>query len=203
MSTEITFESFIKNYWNYYLELERQLIQAKQYVEFDESNFKSFSIEYLKLLQITCSEIDAVGKIIANYYDEKFYLIKYANIPKWGFVIQNNIKDINILKVLFNKDIELLPWSKWKYEDFKDKKNQTRYRLKKGCETPFWWTAYNAVKHERMSYDENNKKNYLRANLKNLIYAMSALFVLETAFINELNKGVDNNYTHSSLFEMQ
>lgn len=32
---------------------------------------------------------------------------------------------------------------------------------------------------------------------------MSALFILETAFINELNKGVDNNYTHSSLLEMQ
>ena len=65
MKSEITTSQFIKSYWNYYLELEDQLIQTKRFVDFDISNYKTFSIEYLKLLQATCSEIDVVAKIIA------------------------------------------------------------------------------------------------------------------------------------------
>ena len=68
MKSEITTSQFIKSYWNYYLELEDQLIQTKRFVDFDISNYKTFSIEYLKLLQATCSEIDVVAKIIAEEY---------------------------------------------------------------------------------------------------------------------------------------
>lgn len=43
--------TFKKSYWNYFLELEEQLISTKRFVTFDKNNFKSFSIEYLKLFQ--------------------------------------------------------------------------------------------------------------------------------------------------------
>ena len=58
MNTEITSQVFVRSYWNYYIELEDQLLATKRFVDFSDANFKTFSIEYLKLLQATRSEID-------------------------------------------------------------------------------------------------------------------------------------------------
>ena len=66
---EVDSISFIKSYWNYYLELEQQLYDIRKYVDFDRKNNNTFSIEFLKLLQAVCSEIDVVAKVIANYID--------------------------------------------------------------------------------------------------------------------------------------
>ena len=51
---------FVKSFWSYYLELERQFLETKRYVEFSENNSKAYSVEYLKLYQAICSEIDTV-----------------------------------------------------------------------------------------------------------------------------------------------
>lgn len=203
MKTEITLQQFIKSYWNYYLELEEQLIQTKRFVDFDVLNYKTFSIEYLKLLQATCSEIDVVAKIIAEKFDPSFAKLETKNIQKWGFVIQNHFKEIQSRKVSFLNDFYITPWQNWMYEQYKDKNNSVRYRLLAGAETPRWWTAYNKVKHERTSRYQNGKTNYCRANLENLISAMAALFVLEMQFIEELNKKSDVNITSSSLFKLE
>ena len=66
------FQFFEKNYWEYYLELEEQFISTKRYVAFDAANYKSYSLEYLKLLEAVCSEIDIVGKEIAHQIDSSF-----------------------------------------------------------------------------------------------------------------------------------
>lgn len=201
---EITLTQFIKSYWNYYLELEEQLIQTKRFVDFDISNYKTFSIEYLKLLQATCSEIDVVAKIIAEKFELSFSKLDNKNIQKWGFVIQKYFKEIQHIKVCFLNDFCITPWQNWGYEQYKDKKNSIRYRLLKGAETPQWWTAYNKVKHERTSHYQNGKTNYCRANLENLISAMSALFILETIFIEYLKKEEEVliTLTPSSLFKI-
>lgn len=60
------YKIFEKSYWNYFLELEDQFLATKRYVAFDTANFKAYSLEYLKLLEAVCSEIDIVGKEIAH-----------------------------------------------------------------------------------------------------------------------------------------
>lgn len=110
MKNEITISQFIKSYWNYYLELEEQLIQTKRFVDFDVSNYKTFSIEYLKLLQATCSEIDVVAKIIAEKFDPNFSKLDNKNIQKWGFVIQSHFNEIQKKKVSFLNDFYITPW---------------------------------------------------------------------------------------------
>lgn len=203
MKTEITISQFIKSYWNYYLELEEQLIQTKRFVDFDISNYKTFSIEYLKLLQATCSEIDVVAKIIAEKIDPKFSSLENKNIQKWGYVIQKHFNEIQSKKVSFLNDFYITPWRNWMYEQYLDKNNHIRYRLASSAETPFWWTAYNKVKHERTSHYQKGKTNYCRANLENLISAMAALFVLETLFIDQLNNNSNASFTKSALFELE
>jgi len=164
------------------------LIQTKRFVDFDISNYKTFSIEYLKLLQATCSEIDVVAKIIAEKFEPSFSKLDNKNIQKWGYVIQNHFNEIQKKKVNFLNDFYMTPWQNWMYEQYADKNGHIRYRLFKGSETPQWWTAYNKVKHERTSHYQNGKTNYCRANLENLISAMAALFILETIFIEYLKK---------------
>lgn len=201
MGTEISRKSFIRSYWNYFIELEEQLLSTKRFVDFEKTNNKTFSIEYLKLLQATCSEIDVVAKIIAEYCSPEFKSIDNKNMQKWGLVIQNTFPDIGSIKVRFNNDYEITPWSNWKYEIYQDKNNRTRYRLISGCETPYWWIAYNKVKHERTSQYRDGQTNYMRANLENLISAMSALFILEKLFLDELKTPLDD-YIKSKLFTL-
>lgn len=187
--SEIKLGQFIKSYWNYYIELEDQLLATKKYVAFDDSNYKTFSVEYLKLLQATCSEIDVVGKIIAQYSDESFNRNKNKSMQKWGLLVQTTFPEIENSTVLFLNDKEITPWKNWAYETYKDKDNRLRYRLKKGKNTPVWWTAYNKVKHERTSPYKEGKTNYSQANLENLILAMAALYIIEMKFIKLLFSG--------------
>lgn len=203
MKNEITIFRFIKSYWNYYLELEEQLIQTKKFVDFDISNYKTFSMEFLKLLQATCSEIDVVAKVIAETFEPDFSNFSNKNISKWGFIIQKHFKDIQSKKVSFLKDLYITPWQNWLYEQYKDSKGQFRYRLADTAKTPPWWIAYNKVKHERTSYYQKGKTNYCRANLENLIYAMAALYILEMLFIKHLDEDNNVHISKSSLFEFE
>lgn len=194
--------TFKKSYWNYFLELEEQLISTKRFVTFDKNNFKSFSIEYLKLFQAVCSEIDVVGKTIAQEFDSG-HSKKDLNIKKWGYILQKAFPSIESEVVFFENDIPFQPWRNWKYEEYKNKKGYRSLRLSDGKSTPLWWNSYNKVKHERTTYNENGKTNYSLANLGNLINAMAALFIVETYFISYLNKDKSIDFKPSELFKIQ
>lgn len=191
---------FVKSYWNYYLELEDQFITTKKFVEFDISNYATYSIEYLKLFQAVCSEIDVVAKILAEEYDTAFKKIKNKNIQKWGYYLQSAYPYLETISALFNNDYSICPWQNWKYEKYTDKNGALRYRLLQGKKTPFWWTAYNKVKHERTSRFKYGKANYSRANQKNLIYALAALFVLEKSYLESIKEETEKSYSSSKLF---
>lgn len=194
---------FIKSYWNYYLDLEDQFISTKRFVEFDVSNFTTYSIEYLKLLQAVCSEIDVVAKILSEEYDISFKSEKYISIKKWGFYLQQAYPNIGKITVSFNMDYVLSPWKNWRYERYYDTKNRLQYRLVEGTKVPFWWTSYNKVKHERTSHYKYGKSNYILANQENIINAMAALFILETLYLCSKNEDVDVVYDKSKLFKIE
>lgn len=197
-------QQFIRSYWNYFLELEEQLIGTKRFVDFDRENRKTFSIEYLKLLQATCSEIDVVAKMMAEKFDVAFKNVDNKNIQKWGLVIQKSFPAIGTVSVLFNNDYTVIPWENWEYETHLNSKGNMCYRLKQGKSTPSWWTAYNKVKHERTSPYKNGKTNYVRASLENLVAAMAGLFVLESMFIQYLVKEQNEiTYEKSRLFSIE
>ena len=58
-----------------------------RYVAFDESNFNTFSLEYLRIILATCGEVDTVGKCLAQIADPGFVPNK-SNILKWHYAIQ-------------------------------------------------------------------------------------------------------------------
>ncbi len=200
MKTEINASVFVKSYWNYYIELEEHVKETQRYVDFDSKNNSTFSIEYIKLLQAICSEIDVVGKVIASYVNAGFVNDRKANINKWGFEVQQVFTDISEIKVVFWNDFELQPWKKWKY--IQGKKGPI---LAEKAETPTWWNDYNAVKHRRTDIEKKTRPNYTRANLKSVSTALSALFVLEKLFLEYLFEQEKNTVMvqNSRLFRMK
>lgn len=182
-------DQFIKSYWNYFLELEDQLLETKRYIEFSVKNKKAFSIEYLKLYQAVCSEIDVVGKEIAVSITPKFDC-KHSNIKKWGFEVQKQYGFIKDKKVSFYNEMEFQPFKDWVYEkrtstDKNGKRNTTLAVVDDKKSIIPWWSSYNQVKHQRVGLIIGTN-NFQLANQNNLLFAFSALFLMESLYIEHL-----------------
>lgn len=194
-------ENFIKIYWNYYLQLEDELISIQKYINFDKKNWKTYSNELIKLLDIICSEIDVIAKEIVLYKNNYNNEDKLNSIKKWGIEIQQIIKNIETLNVCFNNEEIITPWSNWKYEKYTKKDGRKMIRLKTGKKTPEWWISYNKVKHERTAII-NGKYNYERANLKNVINALGGLYILEKYLFDEFDIWKTDYVKDSVLFRI-
>ena len=196
-------KQYIKSYWVYYTELEKQMLETRRYVDFSEDNFQTYSVEYLKLYQAVCSEIDVFAKTLATELDPDFDSDK-SNITKWWFVIQDWYEKQEIKAVSFCKEFELNPWENYKTEWVIGKKKQRYCRIVKedNIKTPEWWDAYTDVKHKRTVLDSKGILNYKKANLKNLSSAFAALYILERCFFNEIADEINlQTMGRSLLFE--
>lgn len=192
------FKNALSNYWEYYLELEDDFIATGKYVAFDEANYQSFSLEYLKLYQAVCGEIDSIGKVLAVSKNPSFDL-KRSNIYKWWYVVQHayrfnpEFKEASStpvlvplidVQLLFRERIPIAPWKGFRVVKFQDSKHRTRYKLDVGSSIPKWWSGYNAVKHRRMEIPEGDAgPNYRKANLGNILSAFGALYILENLLL--------------------
>jgi len=144
-------------YLNYYLLLERDLEVIFKYIEPEDANMKTYSLENVRLYLSICSEIDILFKQVLSgpnlknidqyrkkmnkKYGKNFYNQK-VKIEKYGITAKS-------------------PWI-----NFKNDKN------------PSWWTSYNKIKHDRLV-------KFNQATLKNIINAMSGLFVLVCFYISD------------------
>ncbi|MEK9135666.1 MAG: hypothetical protein AAB393_00980 [Bacteroidota bacterium] len=143
----------IEPHWNYLLAIERDLDELSRYVEFDEKNFDCFSIEIARILLASGAEVDVVCKQICRVIDAQSAaesIHRYRSLIKRGFP---GISQFVVLLPRFG--LRLKPWDEWN----------------KANGVPFWWTAYNKIKHNRDS-------EYRRANLKNALNAVAGLFVM-------------------------
>lgn len=181
-------DSFINSYWKYFLDLENEFANTQKYVAFDMCNKNTYSIEFLKLFQAVCSEIDVLGKEILHYFEPEFKINGMETIRHWGYGITQYVPESLSAPVLFDGKVRLDPWAKFGCEKFSNKKNATCYRLKENCAYPTWWSDYNKVKHTRTSCDEDGRVNYQRANLGNLIQAFAALYIVEQFYMDVLIK---------------
>lgn len=181
-------DDFIDSYWNYFLELENEFASTQKYVAFDMSNANTYSIEFLKLYQAVCSEIDVLGKEILLHFEPKFKVDGMVTMKHWGYGITTYLEKTLSATVCFNEKTNLKPWHKFAYIKCKSVKNSTYYKLDDNCVTPKWWSDYNKVKHSRTSVTESGQANYQRANFGNLVQAFAALYVLEIIYADVLRE---------------
>lgn len=167
-------------------------------------NKNAYSVEFLKLIQAVCSEIDVVAKEIASTLEPSFRADKSTNIQKWGYVLQKKLPMILKDEVVFDHEIRVFPWENWLYEQFRDEKNALRYRLNGKAETPAWWKAYTDIKHQRTRIAKNGEINFTKANLINTINCFAALYVLETEYMATMNGKQEpvNGIDGSKLFQL-
>lgn len=198
------FWKFKRSYWDYYLELEKQFMETKRFVEFDKINSKAYSLEYLKLYQAVCSEIDVVGKEIAMTVHPNAQIDEKATIKKWGYEVQQKFPSLKDELVEFNNLFTVQPFKNWEYEKHvsvdKHGNKRTGLRIKEGRKTLAWWINYNAIKHRRIGLLAG-ERNYQLANQSNLILALAALFLLEFLYMQNVLEYDEQLSEGSKLFK--
>lgn len=199
-----SFEQFVYEYWSYYRELEDDFLATRKYVSFDSANYQTYSIEYLKLYQAVCSEIDVLGKSMAYAINHSFKPEDGKNnILKWWFEIQDSYRVSSMQSIayagerptdklyeascLFLGVTKIMPWKSFRTEQYTAKDNSTRIRTVNKSVPP-WWSSYNDIKHNRVSLaiHKGEKSNYSKANLGNLINALGALYLLEKSYMESI-----------------
>ena len=179
----MTPQLFSKIYWKQYLLLEKDFLETEEYVAIDKSNYKTFSRRYTYLFLNICSEVDSIAE-------------EYCKIVKPSPKVKNIL--LKIAAIVDNDP------------SIKDQRVSTRYPYERINLVPFagfdnesaagWWQEYNLVKHYRTDEPENSIPNYQRANLKNVMLALSALFILCNNIYKLLGES-DLPLEQSKLFE--
>lgn len=199
------FENMVNQYWKYYLALENAFLETERYVELDyTNNSNTYSMTYMQLFQSICSEIDVVGKALAIKCEPAFKPTKYTGINEWWYHISQRFLDIQVLTCNFMGSNDIAPWSG--FVVIKNPQKGKKYILDEpnNSHTPDWWNKYNGAKHNR-TQKENEKSNYMNANLKNVVDSLSALYILETKLLELVfDKSSDDTISGkhiSSVFE--
>lgn len=152
----------LNNYWKYYLMLENRLINTFQYVELNEKNYNTFSNEFSLLITAAGNELDIIFKILCNYD-----LDDNKNIKFYSKVIYDNYPQLLNDEVSINEtNIVIKPFENLDI-------NSSKKSL-------FWWAIYDNLKHNRFSHIDE-------ANLKNVLYILSGLFLLEMKLFKEIS----------------
>lgn len=143
-----------KNYWRYYLMLEKRLIEINDIVEIHSKNYKSFSNGFAMLLQSIGAELDNFFKLYCGYN-----LADRKSITDYANTILNQDSAIVSQKVdVLNTNLSIIPFENW--------------NTLKPAKSLGWWQAYDNIKHNRVGNIED-------ANLENTLRALSGLYLLE------------------------
>jgi hypothetical protein len=201
--SKIDMQIFLNQYWEYFIVLENEFNDTEKYLTIDEDNYKSFSVEYAKLMQTICSEIDVLSKEYCRFLNEDY---KADTIAKYAYIITENRNDILNQEVLLIKKKHLIfkPWENWQYTINTDKNGIERVN----GTPPKWWTMYNKIKHERTTFSKSLNKHFFKfANQENVLNALSALFILEMYFYKDIVLEISDDYPlypneRSKIFDM-
>lgn len=140
--------------------LEKKFTDTLSYVELSEYNYNTYSDEYAHLLQTAGAELDAFFKVFCAH----FGLTKDRPcITDYACIILQKCHELKTQEVRVPEyGITFAPFQEW------DKG--------KAAKSLCWWEAFTDVKHKR---PENKDK----ASLKNVLYIIGALFILEMKYL--------------------
>lgn len=164
-----------------YLQLERELTELSYFITFDYKQLKVYSTKIADMLLRTVSEIENISKELCKkenikFYDSKkhvrqvVYFNEYFQRLEAYYGLSTRL--VNFTFDNCNDNIfvsKLMPFKK----DYSIKLNG------KEKATWSWYNAYNKIKHDRI-------KNFKQANLENLIYSLSALFLLNIYYMDKV-----------------
>lgn len=190
----MTTNEFTDVYWSQYVLVEKEFTSTLSCVSLSPENKKTFSFAYQKLLLEICSEIDVVIKQYCKILDPTF---AGEGITRCYECIKE--KDMSFFTQgvqLLNLEYIIYPWKKPEEDD-------SRFK------SPFWWMAYNKVKHCRTSIGEIDgvqQEYYKFANQEYTLYAMAGWYqILVNIYLRlatQEEKKVKTPLPGSRLFEL-
>lgn len=144
-------------YWDYYLTIENDLIETSRYVEFVNTNYLCYSIEFARIIMTAGAELDMVFKQLCVKIDPSS---KAENINTYYDIIIPKFPNIiNVQRYLRGYGLLLKPFDGWIQGN-----------------NPCWWThGYNKIKHERNTY-------FNKATLENAINIVAGLSIVLFSF---------------------
>jgi len=159
-------------YWPVYKNLEKELVELSNQVHIDDKQLDIYSVKIIELLLRSSVEIESISK---NLY---FSLGGTEPTDKDLYFDTDCIQLLEDNWLLSKKQVIA---SSLNFH-FLREENQILTPLKKankrGTSSSDWKKAYQAVKHDRAN-------NLRKGNLKNLIRAMAALFILNLYYKND------------------
>jgi hypothetical protein len=139
-------------HWQYFLALERDLVQTTYFVEPARDNFATYSVAYARILLTAGSEIDVVSKLLCQHANPGS---KADSIDQYRHEITSHYPQFPTMRVLVPRyALALDPWAAWSQQ-----------------QTPEWWQLHQKVKHERHLH-------FREANLNNALQSVSGLLCL-------------------------
>lgn len=142
----------ICQHWQYLITLDSDLHKCSRFVDINPRNFRSYSIEFVRILLAASSEIDVVAKILCNCIDSTK---SCKNINEYrDTIIVRFPKFPSMIIDVPQYELQLTPWNEW-----------SQHR------NPSWWGAYTNIKHKRADH-------FADANLENTLNAVAGLFVV-------------------------
>lgn len=181
-------KDFLKLYWKQYLSLEKDLLKMDDYVTIDGNNYGCFSNNFAKIFMMACSELDSLvlkfDEIIKN--DSSIEKAISQSFPLKLHMLLHEYKNLHEIRISTKADICEM--------NFVPFKNFTE------TESDNWWKDYNLVKHNRTEINSGGKYNYEKANLKNTMTALSALYLVCYLFDSYISESDAELIPESRLF---
>lgn len=137
-------------HWEYFLSIEADLTRCTRYVEFAPDNFKTYSVEFARIIVASAAEFDGVAKELCKIIDP---IKTPQRINEYNPIIAGKYAKFIDYKIHIPRfKIEVQPWKNWT-----------------ATVSPDWWSkSYNKIKHDR-------DQNFRDANLENAINATAGL----------------------------
>lgn len=181
----ITEKEFLNIFWKQYQIIEKDVRISSEYVDIHKSNFSTFSSRYINMFLNICSNIDSLIEIYCKIVEEDGYRKRYSIHDRLTPVLKKfpDIRLDAVRTIDTFEDIVLKPFSKFDDSNIAD-----------------WWSDYNLVKHARSDRDEKTGKyNFQRANLKNVLTALAAYFIICNRIYEEICESAENEKEKETL----
>lgn len=195
--TKNMLDIFKRNNWNYYLLLEEHLLRTDNYVSLCDDNYCTYSLEYYNIYQSACAEIENVMKIVCAYFSEEevdlekinemnFYEL-FETICKMNLIIadEKTMRPVKLMDYQCESKYPISTFRPW--ADLKENE-------KDGSKYIVWWQQHNKVKHQRTNFLSDIGNTFSYANLRNTLYSLGALYILNLCFIYKKCKDLEIEY---------
>jgi hypothetical protein len=160
-------------HWSLFAVIDEDLHTLSRYIEFTEANYRTYSVELLRLYLSICSEVDVIGKLLCTRTGVA--LRDRPNMDDYRKALNPKYPNLAGLKITIRPvALSIVPWAAWHQNA-----------------NPEWWQKHQLVKHRR-------DQHFPDANLANVLEAAAGLLV----FLVYWHQPEIYNVTVSAFFRM-